>query len=259
MQIHDSYFQLSIDPGWIQLGAGILLVLGAIGCWITNAFTLPGNWLIVGLAALFAWLMPAGEYGRGFGWITVGVLFFIALIGELIEFAAGAAGAAKHGASRRGMLLSIVGAIVGSIAGAAVGMPIPILGPLVAAVGGAAAGAFGGAYLGEMWKGKHHSERAAVSTGALIGRLFGTVGKLAAGAVMVAVLAVMTFMPADAERLPEAESANEITSPTDVAGRMLFLPRATGNIPDGRWGSGAVGTAGNPVRHLGPRRIGWSC
>lgn len=193
----------SVDPAWVQIGWGIALVLAAIACWFANVFTLPGNWLIVGLAALFTYLLPPVEYGRGFGWITVAVLALIAVLGEIIEFAAGAAGAAKHGASRRAMLLSIVGAAVGSITGAAVGIPVPIIGPLVAAVGGGAAGAFGGAYLGEIWKGKLHPERTAVSTGALIGRLFGTVGKLAAGAAMVAVLAVMTFMPADVQQTPD--------------------------------------------------------
>lgn len=204
MLIPADIFSYSVDPGWIQIGWGIVLVLAAIACWFANVFTLPGNWLIIGLAALFAWLLPADEYGRGFGWITVIVLALIAVLGEVIEFAAGAAGAAKHGASRRALLLSIVGAAVGSITGAAVGIPVPIIGPLVAAVGGGAAGAFGGAYLGEVWKGKLHPERTAVSTGALMGRLFGTIGKLAAGAAMVAVLAVMTFMPADVKALPEA-------------------------------------------------------
>lgn len=194
---------LSLDPSWIQIAWGIALVLAAIGCWFLNIFTIPGNWLIVGLAALFAYLLPPAEYGRGFGWITVGVLVLIAVLGEVVEFAAGAAGAAKHGASRRAMLLSIVGAAVGSIAGAAIGMPVPVIGPLIAAVGGGAAGAFGGAYFGEVWKGKLHPERTAVSTGAMIGRLFGTVGKLAAGAAIVAVLAVMTFMPADVKPLPK--------------------------------------------------------
>ena len=203
---------LSFDPAWTQIGWGIALVLAAIACWFANVFTLPGNWVIVGLAALFAYLLPPQEYGRGFGWITVGVLVLIAVLGEVIEFAAGAAGAAKHGASRRAMLLSIVGAAVGSIAGAAIGIPVPIIGPLVAAVGGGAAGAFGGAYLGEVWKGKLHPERTAVSTGALIGRLFGTVGKLSAGAAMVAVLAVMTFMPAEVQQTPDVAPANATNS-----------------------------------------------
>ena len=202
------FWGISIGTDWIQIVFGVLLILAAIGCWFTNAFTLPGNWLILGLATLFAYFFPPEEYGRGFGLITILVLAVIAALGEFIEFAAGAAGAAKQGASRRAMILAMAGAIVGSIVGAAVGVPIPIVGSLAGAVGGAAAGAFGGAYLGEMWKGKLHSERTAVSTGALIGRLFGTIGKLAAGAVMVAVLAVMTFMPADLETkvLPDSAS-----------------------------------------------------
>ncbi len=202
----------SLDPAWIQIAWGIALVLAAMCCWFANVFTLPGNWLIVGLAAIFTYLLPPAEYGRGFGWITVAVLALIAVLGEVIEFAAGAAGAAKHGASRRAMFLSIVGAAVGSITGAAVGIPVPIIGPLVAAVGGGAAGAFGGAYLGEIWKGKLHPERTAVSTGALIGRLFGTVGKLAAGAAMVAVLAVMTFMPAELQQTPDVAPAKASTA-----------------------------------------------
>jgi hypothetical protein len=205
-------FDFSFDPAWIQIGWGIALVLAAIACWFANVFTLPGNWLIVGLAALFTYLLPPAEYGRGFGWITVGVLVLIAILGEVIEFAAGAAGAAKHGASRRAMLLSILGAGVGSIGGAAIGIPVPFIGPLIAAVGGGAAGAFGGAYLGEVWKGKLHPERTAVSTGALIGRLFGTVGKLAAGAAMVAILAVMTFMPADVQQTPDVAPAKTATA-----------------------------------------------
>jgi uncharacterized protein len=200
---------LSLAPGTIQILWGVVLILAAIGCWFTNIFTLPGNWLIVGLAAVYAYFLPADEYGRGFGWITVTVLALIAALGEAIEFAAGAAGAAKHGASRRAMLLSMVGAMVGSVLGAAIGIPVPIVGPLVAAVGGGAAGAFGGAYLGEVWKGKDNPDRMAVSTGALIGRLFGTIGKLAAGAAMVAVLAVMTFWPASVKKLPEAVTAEQ--------------------------------------------------
>lgn len=187
----------SIDPGWLQVLFGILLILAAIGCWSTNAFMLPGNWMILALAAIFAFFFPPAEYGRGFSWATLIVLAVIAALGELIEFGAGSFGAARQGASRRAMLLAMVGAVIGSVAGMMVGVPIPIVGSLVGAVGGAAAGAFGGAYLGEMWKGKEHPERTAVSTGAFIGRLCGTVGKLIAGAVMVAVLVVMTFMPVE--------------------------------------------------------------
>src|SRR6516225_5260304 len=91
-----------------------LIVLSCLA-WLSTLLTLPGNWIVVGLAALFAWWFPA-EAGRGIAWTTVGVAAALAAVGELIEFVAGAAGAAKHGASRRAVALSLVGAMAGSLA-----------------------------------------------------------------------------------------------------------------------------------------------
>jgi len=169
----------------------LLLIFGAAIAWTTNFVALPGNWFIVGLAALFAWALPesAGELG----WQAVGVLAGLALLGEVLEFVAGAAGAANQGASRRAVALALVGTVAGSIAGAVIGLPIPVIGPLLGALAGGAAGAYAGAYLGETWKGRDHATRASVSRGALIGRLLGTAGKLVVGIVMVATIAVRGF------------------------------------------------------------------
>jgi signal transduction histidine kinase len=41
--------------------------------WFLNFFSLPGNWLIVGSAALFAYLFPIEE-GYGLSWANVGTL-----------------------------------------------------------------------------------------------------------------------------------------------------------------------------------------
>ncbi|QDT15617.1 DUF456 family protein [Alienimonas californiensis] len=186
-----------MDPTAFYFTLAVPMVLLAAFCWASTLFTLPGNWAVLALAAAWAYFMPKDEYGWGFGWGTVAVLAGLALIGEALEFAAGAAGAKKEGGSRRGMALSILGAMVGSLAGAAVGVPVPVVGPLIGAVGGGAAGAFAGAYLGETWKGRHSRDAVQIGKGALIGRLVGTGGKLACGAVMVAVLGVMTFVPRD--------------------------------------------------------------
>jgi uncharacterized protein YqgC (DUF456 family) len=137
-------------------------------------------------------LLPE-DAGRGITWVTVGALLGLAILGEIVEFAAGAAGAAKQGASRRAVVLSIVGAMVGSIAGLAIGAPVPILGSFIMALLGGAAGAFAGAYVGEAWKGRSDEERVAAGKGAFIGRLWGTVGKLASGAMMLAILAWDAF------------------------------------------------------------------
>jgi hypothetical protein len=160
--------------------------------WLLNLFAMPGNWIVLGGAALFAWLLPE-EPGRGVTWTAVFVLIGLAVLGEAIEFLAGAAGAAKQGASRRAIALSMVGAIVGSITGLAIGAPVPIIGSFVMALLGGAGGAFAGAYLGEAWKGRAEPDRAAAGRGAFFGRIWGTVGKLAVGAVMLAIVAFDAF------------------------------------------------------------------
>ena len=150
----------NLDLAWVYYPSVVLLVVLCIAAWLTTLFTLPGNWLVVALAAGFAWLFPH-EAGRGVSWATVGVAVGLAALGEVIEFAAGAAGAAKQGASRRAILLALVGAMVGSIVGVLVGSPVPVLGSFIMALLGGAGGAFAGAYLGEMWKGRTVDERIA--------------------------------------------------------------------------------------------------
>ena len=165
-----------------------LLILANALAWLSNVVTIPGNWVLVALTALFAWFFP--ENGEpGVSWWTIGILIALALLGELIEFAAGAAGAARRGASFRGMALAVLGALVGSISGALVTLPIP-LAPLVGALLGGAGGAFAGAYIGESWKGRSADESFEVGKAAFFGRILGTVGKIAVGAVMWAVAAV---------------------------------------------------------------------
>ena len=165
----------------------LLLILACVAAWATTLFTLPGNWLIVGFVAIFAWLIPE-EGGRGISWITVAVLVGLAGLGELLEFGASAAGAAKHGGSKRGVALSMIGAMVGSILGIMAGLPIPIIGSFVMALVGGAAGAFFGAYIGESWKGRPEKERIAIGRGAFAGRIWGTVGKLAVGIIMLVIV-----------------------------------------------------------------------
>src|SRR6185295_2312458 len=111
----------------------VLLVVGCGLAWLTTLVTLPGNWLIAGLVALFVWLVHDAA-GRGITWRTVAVLFALAVFGEVVEFVASAAGAAKQGASKRGVALSMLGAVVGSVLGLMVGAPVPILGSFVMAV-----------------------------------------------------------------------------------------------------------------------------
>lgn len=177
-------------PTWVYWLGSLLLLLANIACWVATFVMLPGNWGIVVLAALFAFLLPEQENGLGVSWWAVGGVTGLAVVGELVEFAAGAAGAARQGASRRSLALSLIGAMAGSLGGALLGVPIPVVGPIVAALGGGALGAFAGAYLGETWKGRSGDDRLSISKAALVGRLLGTVGKLLVGIAMVAYVTV---------------------------------------------------------------------
>lgn len=176
---------------WYYVWAALLLVVN-LCAWAATLLTLPGNWCIVLATALFAALVRHGS-DPGLSWWVVAVVALLAAVGEGVEFLAGAAGAAQHGGSRRGMLLAIAGSIIGSLCGAFAGVPVPVIGPMIGALGGGAAGAFAGAYVGEAWKGKSSGEMLAISKAALVGRILGTVGKLAVGMIMVVIVAFATF------------------------------------------------------------------
>ena len=64
-------------------GVGVLLTIGG----------LPGTWVMVGAAALMAWLGATLPFTLG--WWVVAALVAIALVGEAIDFGAGALGAAR--------------------------------------------------------------------------------------------------------------------------------------------------------------------
>ena len=182
---------VAADAGYWLMIAG--LIAAAAAAWAANFVTLPGNWLVV-VIAVGAYFITTGD-GPLMSLGAIGLLLGLAVVGEGVEFAASAAGAAKKGASRRGVTLSIVGAMGGSLAGAGAGVPIPVVGPLIGAVVGGALGAFAGAYLGEWWKrDRQHRDRVSIAAAALSGRLVGTVGKLLVGSVMLVVFAVALFL-----------------------------------------------------------------
>lgn len=172
--------------------ATILIVLLTAG-WCLTIINLPGNWLIVAAAALYALVVP-DDSRFDISWTTVAILLGLAIIGEIVETAAGAVGASRQGGSRRGMMLAIVGSIAGSIIGAMVGLPIPIVGSVIAAILFAALGALIGAVLGEQWKGRDAQTSWQIGQAAFWGRLFGTLGKIVVGSAMVASALVAMFV-----------------------------------------------------------------
>lgn len=168
----------------IYLGGG-LYILTLLAGWVLNLVGLPGNWLMVAAAVVCAWLAPP-DSRLHIEWLTVALLAAVGVLGEAAEFAAGAAGAARKGGSKRGVVLAAGLAVVGGLVGAAVGTPIPVIGNAVAAVLGAAIGSAAGAVLGERWKGRDLNHSLEVGQAAFWGRLLGTLAKTVAGTVILA-------------------------------------------------------------------------
>ena len=165
----------------------VLLVLVLLVGWGMNLFGLPGNWINLAAIAVYAFLIPAGQR-LSIGWFAVTMVLVLALLGELIEAAASALGVTRVGGSRRGALLAMVGSMVGGIVGAIVGLPfIPVVGSLVGIVLFASLGALAGAMVGERWKGQDWNASLNVGHAAFWGRLLGTLGKILAASVIVAV------------------------------------------------------------------------
>jgi len=164
----------------------ILLIISVLTFWVLNLIGLPGNWFIVGAATIYSGLMPPESRG-GLDWTLVGILAGLALLGEVLEFVAGAAGVKKAGGSRGGIILALIGSFVGAMAGLFVGVPVPVVGSVIAAVLFAGLGALGGAMLGESLAGRNWTTSWQIGKAAFWGRLFGTVAKVLIGTILVGV------------------------------------------------------------------------
>jgi uncharacterized protein YqgC (DUF456 family) len=172
--------------------ACVLFLVILVG-WALGLFGLPGNWFNAIAVAGYAFFMPADQR-VSISWWVVGTVFALAVLGEVIEAVAGAAGAAQAGGSRRAMVLGVAGSFIGGIVGAFVGLPVPVVGSVVAILLFASLGALAGAVVGERWKGRDWESSWKVGEASFWGRLLGTVGKLMVGAmIVVVVLAALVF------------------------------------------------------------------
>jgi uncharacterized protein len=168
---------------WIYYACLILLQITGLMLAILG---LPGIWLMVAAVGGYAWLTVWNQY---VGWPALLTVFVLAVLSEIVEFVAGAAGSAKAGGSKRG----IVGALVGGFVGAIVLTPfIPI--PVVGTVAGACIGSFAGAFLVEVGIGREMRHSANIGWGAAKGRLWGIASKLAFG-VIILIVTVITAIP----------------------------------------------------------------
>ncbi len=139
---------------------------------------LPGNWLILGIAALWAFFSSAPD----FGWQFFVLLGSLAALGEVVEFLAGHFGTKKYGGSGKGSIGGMIGAVLGGIACA----------PLFFGFGallGALGGGFAGCWLLEKSGGATNQAASRAAFGATLGRFGGFVVKLGIGIGMIWLIA----------------------------------------------------------------------
>jgi len=171
----------------------LLFVVAVLVFWSLNLIGLPGNWLIVAAALVYAWLTSGPEVG-GMRWPIVAVVAGLAVLGEVVELGASASGVKRVGGTRRGAVLALVGAVVGAMTGLFVGVPIPIIGSVIAALLFAGLGALLGAMFGELAAGRSLATSWTVGRAAFLGRLLGALAKALIGAVMAGVAIAIVFV-----------------------------------------------------------------
>lgn len=167
------------------VAAGIVVVCALSGVLLT-ALTLPGIWFMV-LAALLV------DVWRG-EVLSTGVLIAtaaLAVLAEVAEFLASAAGARRAKGSRTSALASIPGALAGAIAGSIL-IPIPIVGTIVGGVVGAAL--FAGIAESVIAR-THWRQSLRVAQGAGTGRALALVAKTAIAVAAGLVLIVAACWP----------------------------------------------------------------
>jgi len=160
----------------------LLLYLFLLGGLLSIIFALPGTAIIAGVAFIYALLTHFDKLGMN----PLLLVALIAVVAELLEFLAGAVGASKFGATRRGM----IGAVVGAVAGALLMAPLLFgLGALL----GAILGAFAGAFLLEYLSGKQFSAAFLSGVGSLLGRVAAVGIKSLLGVIQIGIITYTLF------------------------------------------------------------------
>lgn len=151
-----------------------LFTLVLILCLGLHVLSLPANWLIIVLVAIWKFTHPA----MPMTWLFFAGLAGLAAVAEALEFVIQLKGAKKYGATGKGNLGGIIGAIVGAILGAPFGFGL-----------GALPGALLGAYLGclifERLHDRPWAEARRAAMGAMWGKFFGMGVKFGFGVAIV--------------------------------------------------------------------------
>jgi len=150
------------------------ILLGGIGLTVLG---LPGNVLIFLVALGYGYY----EHFVHLNYTILLILFGALVVGEIIEFVAGALGAKKEQASKG----AIVAAFLGTIAGGIIGTGVL---PFIGSISGAILGAFAASYLAEYIKTSDTGRAGRVAQSVIKGQIIGIIVKFAIAITMVIVV-----------------------------------------------------------------------
>jgi uncharacterized protein YqgC (DUF456 family) len=156
----------------------LLFLVIELAALLLNIIAMPGLWLMLAAAMIYAWLTGLAFVGKE----TLIVLLLLAAVGEVVEIYVGTAGTRRAGGGRPAMAGAIAGGILGRIFLSLI--PIPIISTLV----GVCAGSFLGAAVMELYSGGSLDKSIRVGAGAATGRAMGIVAKLLIGGLMLLIL-----------------------------------------------------------------------
>jgi len=162
----------------IALIVAIIFFLAGL---IVSVFGIGGTFLVFAGAALYnliTWSWTVHEW-------TLGILLFIAVLGEILEWVLSVYGGKKAGMSN----WTLVGFILGAIVGLFVGVPILLIGPVV----GAFIGAFVGAFLFSFVENKDLSKAFNAGIRAFLTRLGVSIMKIALALIMIVIFFLSVF------------------------------------------------------------------
>lgn len=160
----------------------LLIILLLCGVSFTM-LGLPGNTLVFLGALGYGYWEGFHHLSTTFIWVLLGLL----LVGETVEFIAGAWGAKRKKASGWTITAAVGGAILGSVIGTGF---IPLIGSFLGAMAGAFTASFGMEYILTKNAGKAKS----VAKSAMFGQIFGMIVKFSIGIGMsVSVIAKLPW------------------------------------------------------------------
>ena len=148
-----------------------LIIVGLLGIFIPG---LPGTGLVFVGTLVYAW----GTGFQAIGWGTLLLFLFLTILAMAVDYGAGLLTAQKFGASKQGILGSVIGGIVGLVI---FNIPGLILGQLI------------GVILGELMFGRKMKESMKSGFGVFVGYLLGSIAKVIITTLMIIIFYFKVF------------------------------------------------------------------